>query len=403
MQRSSERVAMHNANREPRPTCARCRRPLSVCYCAEVTSLPTTTRVVLLQHPREREKAIGTAWMASLCLPNSELHVGIRWTGHAGVAAALNNPSAPAVLLYPGADAKDILTDPPRGPVTLVVVDGTWAQAKIVVRDNPVLAALPRYAFSAPAPSEYRIRKEPSDEVVSTIESLMYALGALEGDSEKFTALLRPFRAMVNAQLGFHTGKRARKKKRVPKLFPPTAELLMLRERWNDIVCVVGEVNALPYSEGRHRDRDELVHWIAHRPSTGETFAMLIAPTHPWSSSTPKNLGLPINSLNQAQPREQLYRDFANFLRPNDVLCSWGWYSLRLYGGSNGEHALPAPAFDTRSILSAHLRQRVTTSDTFAKQYNLPRGSPHGRAGDRLGSLLHAVSMCVDKASQNQV
>jgi DTW domain-containing protein YfiP len=35
-----------------------------------VTPIPTQTRVVALQHPRERHNAIGTARIAALCLPS---------------------------------------------------------------------------------------------------------------------------------------------------------------------------------------------------------------------------------------------------------------------------------------------------------------------------------------------
>ena len=144
---------------EPRATCAACRRPASVCYCRHVRPVQTATRVVLLQHPRERDVAIGTARMASLCLPNSELHVGVHWRGSAALARALSDPARPPALLYPGPGAIDVLRHPPSGPVTLVVIDGTWSQAKKVVRENPELAALPRYAFTPPLPSEYRIRQ----------------------------------------------------------------------------------------------------------------------------------------------------------------------------------------------------------------------------------------------------
>ena len=144
---------------EPRATCGTCRRPMSVCYCSHVRPITARTRVVLLQHPKERDMPIGTARMASLCLPGSELHVGVQWEGHAALARALSDPERPAALLYPGPGAVDVLAHPPGHPVTLVVVDGTWWQAKTLVRDNPTLAALPRFAFRPPTPSQYRIRR----------------------------------------------------------------------------------------------------------------------------------------------------------------------------------------------------------------------------------------------------
>ena len=45
-----------------RDVCGRCRRPSSGCYCAHVTPIDTQTRLILLQHPRERD--VATAWLS---------------------------------------------------------------------------------------------------------------------------------------------------------------------------------------------------------------------------------------------------------------------------------------------------------------------------------------------------
>src|SRR5205814_8097054 len=107
--------------------CTRCRRPTSVCYCRALPRIETTTRVVILQHPRERDMPIGTARMASLCLPSAELHIGVRWVSDA-LARSLGDPARPPILLYPGPGARDILPEPPSGPVTPVAVHRTWSQ-----------------------------------------------------------------------------------------------------------------------------------------------------------------------------------------------------------------------------------------------------------------------------------
>ena len=79
----------------PRPICGRCLRPETVCYCAELTTIETRTRIVILQHPRERGMPIGTARMAHLCLPNSSLHVGIAWDGTDVLTDACRDPRQP--------------------------------------------------------------------------------------------------------------------------------------------------------------------------------------------------------------------------------------------------------------------------------------------------------------------
>lgn len=377
--------------REPRVTCPACRRPRSVCYCGHVTTIETATRVLLLQHPRERDVPIGTARMASLCLKSAELHVGLRWPGTAAVARALSDPSRPAALLYPGPGAVDVMSHPPSGPVTLVVVDGTWSQTRKVVRDNPVLAALPRYAFTPPSPSEYRIRREPDAAYVSTIEALALVLGALEGDPERFRALLRPFRAMVDAQLAYEERFREAPPRNVrrPKLAaarPPVPR--SLRDRADDLVCVAGEANAWPYgSRERIVVGDELVHWVARRLKTGETFDAIVTPRGALSPATPRYVGLPASALAAGCSLDELRDRWRAFIRDTDVVCSWGRYATSLFVATGA--FLPAARLDLRQVARAWSRGKVGTLEDFVAGLGVPcsSGPGQGRAGVRLGQI----------------
>ncbi|MEZ4401293.1 MAG: tRNA-uridine aminocarboxypropyltransferase [Kofleriaceae bacterium] len=377
----------------PRPRCPRCRRPTSVCYCAHVAALPTATRVVILQHPRERDVAIGTARMASLCLPNSELHVGVRWDGHAALARALTTPGRTPILLYPGPGARDLLTEPPPGPVTLVVVDGTWSQAKTVVRDNPVLHALPRYAFVAPELSQYRIRREPDDAFCSTIEALMHALGALEGEPARFRAMLTPFRAMVDTQLARQATAPTPRTRKPRPVRPPWARLpVEIRDRWADLVCVVGEANAWPHLEAAAHPPDQLVHWVAHRPATGETFAAVAAPAGALAPSTAFHTRLDEAALLAAPPRAQLVAAYAAFARPTDLVCGWGHHSVQLFFGAGGE--VPLPILDVRAATQRALHKSFGSLEDFAATLGpAPAPVAPGRAGARvtlLAQICHA-------------
>lgn len=375
----------------PRERCLRCRRPRRVCYCAALTSLPTTTRVVILQHPRERDMPIGTARMAHLCLPNSELHVGVRWQEDARLAQVLADPARPAVLLYPGRDARDILSEPPQGPVTLVVIDGTWSQAKTVVRDNPVLQALPRYAFAAPAPSEYRIRKEPEVEYVSTIEALMHVLGALEGEPERFRALLVPLRAMVDTQLECQKSsprtlvRHSRKRKPIAARVP-----VLLRERFADLVCVVGEANAWPHAAGPQAPPHELVHLVAHRIGDGATFSVVSAPRHALAPAVARHVGIAESELRAGCAPAELVARFAAFLRPSDVPCAWGHYALNLLVGAGG--TAPQLWLDLRQAARTITQRRIGSLETFvATQGTPPPALAVGRAGQRAAWLAKLV------------
>jgi DTW domain-containing protein YfiP len=374
--------------------CGRCRRPTSVCYCVALPRLETRTRVVILQHPRERDMPIGTARMASLCLPEAELHVGIRWGDSAPLARALGDPARPPVLLYPGPGARDILRDPPTGPVTLVVVDGTWSQAKTVVRDNPVLQALPRYAFATPEPSHYRIRREPRVEYVSTIEALMHVLGALEGEPARFRSLLDPLRTMVDAQLACQARAPRRRQRQPPPLRPSAPPRHgvpgVITDRFDDLVCVVGEANAWPYRAGVESPPEELVHWVAHRPATGQTFDVIAAPERPLAPGTTFHSELTEDALRRGAPRTELFARFAAFCRPTDLLCAWGHYSHNLATASGG--TLPAGQLDLRAGAHRIVHRKLGSLEAYAATLGPPPPPlTAGRAGRRLALLVQII------------
>jgi DTW domain-containing protein YfiP len=360
-----------------------------VCYCSALPRIETATRVVILQHPRERDMPIGTARMASLCLPRAELHVGVRWIDEP-LARTLDDPGRPAILLYPGPGALDILREPPRGPVTLVVVDGTWSQARTVVRDNPVLQALPRYAFATPEPSHYRIRREPRAEYVSTIEALMHVLGVLEGDPARFRSLLDPLYAMVDAQLACQASAPRRGVRQVHRARPRRRRVPdAIIDRFEDLVCVVGEANAWPYrSVGA--PRDELVHWVAHRVATGETFGLIVAPDKALSPSTTFHVELAEETLRQGAPRGELAERFAQFARPGDLWCAWGHHGVELAiecGLAEVER------LDLRAAAHRVAHRKLGSLEAYAATVGVVQPSPlaPGRGGRRLAMLVGIV------------
>lgn len=375
---------------EPREVCARCRRPVSVCYCRHLTSIETKTRVVLLQHPRERDMPIGTARMASLCLPRSELHVGVHWDSSPELARALSDPERPAVLLYPGEGAIDVAAHPPPGPVTLVVVDGTWWQARKLVRANRELAALPRYAFSPPAPSEYRIRKEPDADYVSTLEALVLVLGVLEGEPARFEALLAPFRAMIDAQLACQRRFASARRRHAKKPPPRGPRLPAALRRWDDVVCVAGEANAWPYRAraGTPGYPDELVVWAAHRPATGEAIELRAAPTQPLSPGTPSHVGLSAEALRAGGSLRGVFEAWDAFVRPTDIVCSWGRYATSLFVETGGR--LPAARLDLRQVARLQANGKVGTIEGYFASLGVeaaPVPGP-GRALERLSKVV---------------
>jgi len=189
-----------------RTTCPRCLRPSDFCACSALRPVPSHTRVVILQHPREARLAICSAWLTRLALQNAELHRGFDFGRHPRIAALAAEPGT--ALLYPGEGAEPIAS---RAwvPAVLVVVDATWKQATKLLRANPAIAALPRLALSPGRPSGYgELRREPADGHLPTIEAVAEALGTFERDPARFAPMVDAFRATVAKQLACARGPR---------------------------------------------------------------------------------------------------------------------------------------------------------------------------------------------------
>jgi len=358
-----------------------------------VTPIATRTRVVVVQHPREYGKAIGTARIAQLCLPSSEVFVGVQFQNQPRLDALLNDPERPAIALYPGSNARDLNREPPPGPVTLVLIDGTWNQARSLMSRNPHLAKLPRYAFEPPRPSEYQIRREPRPDYVSTVEALSFALEALEGKPGHFEALLAPFRKMVAVQVDFasrSTQGRHRTRRRGPA-GPVRARLpaLLLAA---DLLCVSGEANAWPTDRTLRvpPHPHELVHWLAIRASDDAHFEALIKPRTPLSKSPSIHARLDNDSLLAGSSVPALLDRWHAFLQPNDVLCCWGHYACELLRREGGH--LPPQVIDLRKVAGDFMKSRPGSLEELVAARGLsftPRGQ--GRGGERLG-MLEAVA-----------
>jgi DTW domain-containing protein YfiP len=186
---------------------------------------------LVLQHPNERKrKTMSTVPLLPLTLANVEVKVGYSFDAAtlAPVRDAVVAGRRP-LLLFPGPDA--VLLDDPSAlsqatgaaaaaasapgllanndPVLLVLIDGTWSEARAVARASPsVLAACSQVAFAGDAlePLYGDVRREPSAECVSTLEAACRCLRLLEpGSAAVHTAtahLEASMRSLVRQQLG---------------------------------------------------------------------------------------------------------------------------------------------------------------------------------------------------------
>jgi DTW domain-containing protein YfiP len=170
--------------------------------------------VLVLQHPQEQDRVLGTAKLLCETLAHAKLTIGLSWRnlGHALGAPAEAKDWG---VLYLGsahaAKEKGVLValDRTGEPLSdqagarqdlkgIVALDGNWAQAKALWWRNPWLTRLRRFVVVPDGPSLYGdLRREARPDAVSTLEAVALALSVLEGDGMVREQLLAPFRALL--------------------------------------------------------------------------------------------------------------------------------------------------------------------------------------------------------------
>jgi DTW domain-containing protein YfiP len=375
---------------EPREFCYVCRRNGTLCVCEDVKPVPTRTRLIFLQHEEEAWNQIGTARLAHLSLPNSILLEGRDFKDDPRLAAALSSDRE-KLLLYPTRDAVPVEELDPAGDRDLVIIDGTWAQARNLVNHTPALLGLKRVTLTRGAKSRYRIRLQPRGECISTIEAAVRALAALEGDPGRFEPLLDAFDRMVDRHIARAeaSGRRILRDLRIERgRRPLPAPLLGELER---LVLINGEtLNWRDPETGSYRV--DLIQWSAVRPATGEVFDALVRPTYRGMGEA-ELAYFGLDSFEGALDAGALREAWNAFKRPGDVRFTWGFYAPNAMASLLGEKR-PTDLMDLRRLTKVVLNRKVRRPEDALFELDVPEPAPivRGRCGMRLAALREIVA-----------
>ena len=197
--------------------CSRCLKPPALCVCAGVAPIDNRVALVILQHPQEQDEALGTARLTALHFRDAVVRIGLSWPSLAGLLGRPVDPRRWAVLylgsvrpvdLPPGRDVVVVdakgapLPDQDaalRGIAGLIVLDGSWSQAKTLWWRNPWLLKARRIVLAPNRPSRFGIlRREPRPEGLSTLEAVGLLLARVEGRPEIEAALLASFERLLS-------------------------------------------------------------------------------------------------------------------------------------------------------------------------------------------------------------
>jgi DTW domain-containing protein YfiP len=174
--------------------------------------------VLVLQHPQERREVLATAAATVAALRRAKLVAGLSWPNLSRVLGRRAEPKRWGVLylgsarpraLAPGQEiillGRDGTAAGDPDPILrslegIVLIDGSWKEAKTLWWRNPWLLKLHRLALNPRRPARIgRLRREPRQEALSTIEAAALALRHLENEADAADTLLAVLDRLIEA------------------------------------------------------------------------------------------------------------------------------------------------------------------------------------------------------------
>jgi DTW domain-containing protein YfiP len=375
---------------EGRQMCRLCHRPEVICVCQHLPDEPPVdnrTGIYILQHPRERFHPKGTAPIAQRGLRNVHLVVA-HFDERKEPVAKLALPAGTG-LLYPHERSRPLAqVAPTERPAHLLLLDGTWGNARRLYRSNPWLGSLPHFHLEPDTPGRYRIRGETDPLGRSTIEAIVGALRILEPETLGLDRLGQAFDAMIDAQVAVIEREAAGSRRRVRwgKPHPVHAPLM---ERYDEVVLVYTE--SVACADGQRRP----VHWVALRPAGGQTFERLLR--NDGAAPNPNHLAhMELTAEDLAGGVTDMRRDWHEFLGPKPLVAAWSQSTLDLVATLTDTDTAVHPVL----LKAAYCNLRRATSGPLTavleREGLQPMTTPfRGRAARRIGQALAVLALLV--------
>ncbi|WP_017446090.1 tRNA-uridine aminocarboxypropyltransferase [Gayadomonas joobiniege] len=186
-----------NARGTAQSRCQRCLLADFACICKYRLTTSSHLDVILIMHRDEILKPTNSGRLINDILPkHSQVFEWSRTEPDNELLALLNDPSRMCILLFPADDSRPCLQTVEKvasdQKITLVVLDGTWRQARRMFRQSRWLSHLPCLDLSIDQNTAYKLRTPADPSQLSTAQACAAALTQL-GDAATGEQLARYF------------------------------------------------------------------------------------------------------------------------------------------------------------------------------------------------------------------
>ncbi|OCH17553.1 tRNA-uridine aminocarboxypropyltransferase [Aliivibrio logei] len=185
--------------------CLQCLKTKKACICEWITPITTDVELIILQHPTEAKRPLGTAKILSLSLANCRTFIGENFTEHNELNQLLAQDDYLHQVLFLDSESKEIngkKIDSDQKQ-RIILLDGTWKKAYKMWQLSTNLHGLPKVHLDTELSGNYRVRKAPKDNALSTAEAGYHVLsqldldGSIVEDGDKFDSILIAFDNMI--------------------------------------------------------------------------------------------------------------------------------------------------------------------------------------------------------------
>lgn len=163
-------------------SCNKCGLPVINCICNIVPKIETKTKIWILSTEREFSRPSNTARLLKLVNPEStELILWERTNAPEKLIEYINNEDYEVYILFPMenddlSESKFEYKSSEKIPA-FIILDGTWKEARRILRKSDYLKNLPRVSLNPIHKSEYTLRRCASEGELCTIEAAIEVLG----------------------------------------------------------------------------------------------------------------------------------------------------------------------------------------------------------------------------------
>src|SRR5260370_19800799 len=105
------RRPLGNEGAGPAADCPQCHKPVALCVCDGILPIENKVSVLILQHPQEQDRVLGTARLTSLHLRDAVMKIGLSWPSLVKILGRTADPHRWAVLYLGSVTAASLAPD----------------------------------------------------------------------------------------------------------------------------------------------------------------------------------------------------------------------------------------------------------------------------------------------------